>query len=361
MSPYADRLATIVGESMGYDPQDLPFEVPLIDLGLDSLMAVRIKNRVEYEFDIPQLQLQAMRSACLADVEVHRVRGHPPRSARQPRRKRRRRRRTQHRGHQRLHRRATRQDAAAPTGRDPLTGVGWSPLPRRLRPTLRRLRSEEHKRRASDPASRQCPGNPETPAAESISSQEAAAAAAGSDVPPATPPNVSPSASTPVVTKRSAGGIFNKLPVLDEDAAQALTDRLNERTGDIDIEDILDSETIEEMSNASANTSTPQPMSTDSCVTCGWCRTARSPTTPQPEIGFRCCCSIPPVATPPPTRPCSSACPPISRSSASTASKVHWKSVCANIFRESARCSRTARTCSSAGRSAVAWPTVRRS
>ena len=32
-------------------------------------MAVRIKNRVEFEFDIPQLQLQAMRQASLADVE----------------------------------------------------------------------------------------------------------------------------------------------------------------------------------------------------------------------------------------------------------------------------------------------------
>ena len=53
-----------------------------------------------------------------------------------------------------------------------------------------------------------------------------------------------------MVTKRSAGGIFNKLPVLEEEVAQQLTDRLNERTGgDIDLEDILDSETIEEMSD----------------------------------------------------------------------------------------------------------------
>ena len=47
-----------------------------------------------------------------------------------------------------------------------------------------------------------------------------------------------------------AGGIFNKLPVLDEETAQKLTDRLNERTGgEVDIEDVLDSETIEEMSD----------------------------------------------------------------------------------------------------------------
>ena len=42
---------------MGYEPEDLPWEVPLIELGLDSLMAVRIKNRVEYDFDLPPIQL----------------------------------------------------------------------------------------------------------------------------------------------------------------------------------------------------------------------------------------------------------------------------------------------------------------
>ncbi len=64
----ADRLARIVGSSMGYSPDDLPRELPLLDLGLDSLMAVRIKNRVEHEFSIPPLELQAMRDASLNDV-----------------------------------------------------------------------------------------------------------------------------------------------------------------------------------------------------------------------------------------------------------------------------------------------------
>ena len=45
-------------------------------------------------------------------------------------------------------------------------------------------------------------------------------------------------------------GIFNKLPVLSEETAQKLTDKLNERTGgDVDVEDVLDSETIEEMAD----------------------------------------------------------------------------------------------------------------
>ena len=65
-----ERLATIVSESMGYDVSDLPRELPLIDLGLDSLMGMRIKNRVENDFQIPQLQVQALRDASLADVIV---------------------------------------------------------------------------------------------------------------------------------------------------------------------------------------------------------------------------------------------------------------------------------------------------
>ncbi|PRC44194.1 polyketide synthase, partial [Mycobacterium sp. ITM-2017-0098] len=64
-----ERLGTIVGAAMGYEPEDLPWEVPLIELGLDSLMAVRIKNRVEYDFDLPPIQLTAVRDANLYAVE----------------------------------------------------------------------------------------------------------------------------------------------------------------------------------------------------------------------------------------------------------------------------------------------------
>lgn len=39
-----DRLTLIVAESMGYAPEDLPAEIPLMELGLDSLMAVRIRT-----------------------------------------------------------------------------------------------------------------------------------------------------------------------------------------------------------------------------------------------------------------------------------------------------------------------------
>ena len=67
--PSLDRLGAIVGGAMGYEPEDLPWEVPLIELGLDSLMAVRIKNRVEYDFDLPPIQLTAVRDANLYNVE----------------------------------------------------------------------------------------------------------------------------------------------------------------------------------------------------------------------------------------------------------------------------------------------------
>ncbi|MDO4929239.1 MAG: polyketide synthase Pks13 [Corynebacterium sp.] len=65
-----ERLRAIVSESMGYDAEDLPGELPLIDLGLDSLMGMRIKNRIEHDFQIPPLQVQALRDASVADV-VH--------------------------------------------------------------------------------------------------------------------------------------------------------------------------------------------------------------------------------------------------------------------------------------------------
>lgn len=64
----SDRLRAIVSESMGYDIEDLPGELPLIDLGLDSLMGMRIKNRVEHDFDLPPLQVQALRDGSVNEV-----------------------------------------------------------------------------------------------------------------------------------------------------------------------------------------------------------------------------------------------------------------------------------------------------
>ncbi|NMO02976.1 acyltransferase domain-containing protein [Gordonia sp. TBRC 11910] len=232
-----DRLAIIVGESMGYDPEDLPREIALIELGLDSLMAVRIKNRVEYEFDIPQLQLQAMRQATLADIEkfvvfavAHRDQlddlaekaaggGELDTAA--------------------LNAYIDSQNAleAATASASPLVEP-TTPSAEPTTPLVEPVRS------ASDEPSR----NPAPPV--DLQDQAAVAEAAGSDVPPRDAAERLTFGVYAVVTGKSAGGIFNKLPVLDEETAQKLTDRLSERAGgELDIEDVLDSETIEELSD----------------------------------------------------------------------------------------------------------------
>ena len=241
-----DRLAIIVGESMGYDPEDLPREIPLIELGLDSLMAVRIKNRVEYEFDIPQLQLQAMRQANFGDVEkfvqfavTHRDQldtlneqvaagGELDTAALND-----------------YIDEELAKEATAPTPLvEPVPSVERSRDPEPTPPAEPTPLVE----RSRDPEQ----SEPTTPAAEptDLSSQAAVAEAAGSDVPPRDAAERLTFGAYAVVTGKSAGGIFNKLPVLDEETAQKLTDRLNERTGgEVDVEDVLDSETIEELSD----------------------------------------------------------------------------------------------------------------
>ncbi len=233
-----DRLAVIVGESMGYDPEDLPREIALIELGLDSLMAVRIKNRVEYEFDIPQLQLQAMRQANLADVEKfvafavsHRDQLDELTS------------RTTDGGEldtaalNAYIDAAMQEEQQAPTPSEQVEPVASaSEEPSRNPVTDAPESTTQTDTRAPDPVD--------------IHDQAAAAEAAGTDVPPRDAAERLTFGAYAVVTGKSAGGVFNKLPVLDEETAQKLTDRLNERTGgEVDIEDILDSETIEEMSD----------------------------------------------------------------------------------------------------------------
>ncbi len=227
------RLATIVGESMGYDPDDLPREIPLIELGLDSLMAVRIKNRVEYEFDIPQLQLQAMRQANLADV--------------------------------------TKFVTFAVENRDQvdLLAEGAGDGQELDTAALSALIDEANARKAAEvstatpaevstaldqrsEATSRVEATPEAtpqPQKADLTDQSQVAAAAGADVPPRDAAERLTFGAWAVVTGTSAGGVFNKLPVLDEATARKLTDRLNDRTGgDIDLEDVLASETIEELS-----------------------------------------------------------------------------------------------------------------
>ncbi|MGV9709692.1 polyketide synthase Pks13 [Gordonia sp. NPDC003424] len=248
-----DRLAIIVGESMGYDPEDLPREIPLIELGLDSLMAVRIKNRVEFEFDIPQLQLQAMRQANLADVTKFVAYA------------------VEHRDElDDLAENAAgggELDTAALNAyideqnakRDAAPAVEESAEEASPADSTPQVVDEDQSVGDAPQAADTVPPIAEEPAVApaavtkspaDLTDQAAVADAAGADVPPRDAAERLTFGVYAVVTKKSAGGIFNKLPVLEEEVAQQLTDRLNERTGgDIDVEDILDSETIEEMSD----------------------------------------------------------------------------------------------------------------
>ncbi|GAB2919330.1 polyketide synthase Pks13 [Rhodococcus aerolatus] len=68
-----ERLRTIVAEVLGYAPNQLPDDVALVELGLDSMMAVRIKNRVEHELGTPPIVLEMLRGAGLADLQRHLV------------------------------------------------------------------------------------------------------------------------------------------------------------------------------------------------------------------------------------------------------------------------------------------------
>ncbi|MCA1008917.1 acyltransferase domain-containing protein [Rhodococcus hoagii] len=183
-----DRLTIVVAESMGYAPEDLPGEIPLIELGLDSLMAVRIKNRVEYEFDIPQLQLAAVKDASLHDVAKY------LRYAVENR--------------EEVAAMAAQQQSEKDAG-DAVSEVA-APV----------VESEEKAPAESDEV-----GVPPRDAAERLTF-----------------------ASWAVVTGKSAPGIFGTLPILDDESAEKLATRLTERSGgEITVDDVLDAETIEQL------------------------------------------------------------------------------------------------------------------
>ncbi|WP_072689397.1 polyketide synthase Pks13 [Rhodococcus marinonascens] len=195
-----DRLALIVAESMGYAPEDLPAEIALIELGLDSLMAVRIKNRVEYEFGIPQLQVQAVRDANLMEV-----------------------------GKYLRYAVENREEVQA------------------LAETQRAQKEAEEAAEAAE-ADRETEADRDSAAA--VDSKEAFADATGTDVPPRDAAERLTFATWAVVTGESAKGIFNTLPILSDDTAEKLAARLSERAnGDITFDDVLDSTTIEELAN----------------------------------------------------------------------------------------------------------------
>jgi len=275
-----DRLGTIVGAAMGYEPEDLPWEVPLIELGLDSLMAVRIKNRVEYDFDLPPIQLTAVRDANLYAVEKliayaveHRDEvdelaeqqkgrtaeeiaaaqaelmggattvaeleaklaeaGHPIAADAEP-----------------ADEVATAAGTEVPldipppptdpsgpaAGAAPKSDVAAGAAPK------------------SDVAAGAAPKSDVAAgaarAAASILTQEAVTEALGADVPPRDAAERVTFATWAIVTGKSPGGIFNELPSLDAATAEKVAQRLSERAeGTITVEQVTGARTIEDLSS----------------------------------------------------------------------------------------------------------------
>ncbi len=238
------RLGTIVAAAMGYEPEDLPWEVPLIELGLDSLMAVRIKNRVEYDFDLPQIQLTAVRDANLYNVEKlieYAI---------------------EHRGEvEQLHEHQqvqtaeeiARAQAELLQGKAPETPADASE-PAAPAPASETGPETQIPPPPTDPSGPAGPtGNGEQPSlagATEALSQEAVAKALNSDIPPRDAAERVTFATWAVVTGKSAGGIFNTLPKLDEAKAAKMAQRLSERAeGPITAEDVLTSENIEALAD----------------------------------------------------------------------------------------------------------------
>lgn len=259
--PISERLGTIVGSAMGYEPEDLPWEVPLIELGLDSLMAVRIKNRVEYDFDLPPIQLTAVRDANLYAVEklieyaiehrdevdqlaeVQKTQTDEEIAAAQ----------AELMGgattvaelEEMLTKKAAEAEAGAPTETpvDPAAPIETAPI----------------ETAGIVPPPPPPPTNPAGPSAEAKTSaaglaakvltQEAVTEALGADVPPRDAAERVTFATWAIVTGKSPGGIFNELPSISDDVAEKLAARLSERAdGPVTAEQVTSARTIQDLS-----------------------------------------------------------------------------------------------------------------
>lgn len=235
----ADRLGAIVGGAMGYEPEDLPWEVPLIELGLDSLMAVRIKNRVEYDFDLPPIQLTAVRDANLYHVEemityavehrdeVEAIHEHQKTQTAEEIA-------AEQAGLLAEAKKAEGAEAAPPApAAPPASDIPIPPPP-------------------TDPRG---PGakSPAAAAAE-VLNQQAVAEALKADVPPRDAAERVTFATWAIVTGKSPGGIFNPLPGLDDETAAKMAERLSERAdGTITADDVKAAKTVEELATTVRN------------------------------------------------------------------------------------------------------------
>ncbi|MDX1882322.1 polyketide synthase Pks13 [Mycolicibacterium sp. 120270] len=236
-----DRLGTIVGAAMGYEPEDLPWEVPLIELGLDSLMAVRIKNRVEYDFDLPPIQLTAVRDANLYNVEklieyaiehrdeVQDLAEHQ---------------KTQTPEEIAAEKAALMSGANLTTATTPVADPQAEPETQSQPPAS----DVPIPPPPTDPSGPKTDGDKPSAAAlaAQVLTQEAVTEALGADVPPREAAERVTFATWAIVTGKSPGGIFNALPEVDDETAEKIAARLSERAeGTITVEDVKNSPTIE--------------------------------------------------------------------------------------------------------------------
>lgn len=274
----ADRLGAIVGGAMGYEPEDLPWEVPLIELGLDSLMAVRIKNRVEYDFDLPPIQLTAVRDANLYAVEklIHYAIEHRDEVGQLAEAQKGQTAEEIAAAQAELMGGATTvaelearlaeaghpladKDDAKPAAADIATD---SAAAQSAPPTEAALDVPPPPTNPAGPAVPPPPTNPSGPAAAQptqsataaaaeVLNQKAVAEALNSDVPPRDAAERVTFATWAIVTGKSPGGIFNMLPAVTDEQAEKMATRLSERVeGTITADDVKKAQNIEELSTA---------------------------------------------------------------------------------------------------------------
>ncbi|MGP4056354.1 polyketide synthase Pks13 [Mycobacterium sp. 4D054] len=262
-----ERLGTIVGAAMGYEPEDLPWEVPLIELGLDSLMAVRIKNRVEYDFDLPPIQLTAVRDANLYAVEkliAYAVEN-----------------RDQVEELAETQKGQSAEEIAAAQAELMGGATTVAELEAKLAEAGHPIAAEVNAAAiATDAVEAQVPAPPTDPSGPSIPAppsdpsgpvgetatgdkpsaaglaakvltQEAVTEALGADVPPRDAAERVTFATWAIVTGKSPGGIFNELPSIADDVAEKIAQRLSERAeGTITVEQVTSARTIQDLSTA---------------------------------------------------------------------------------------------------------------
>ena len=236
-----ERLAAIVGGAMGYEPEDLPWEVPLIELGLDSLMAVRIKNRVEYDFDLPPIQLTAVRDANLFAVEKlieyaieHRDEVEELAETQKGK---------------------TAEEIAAEQAELMGGASTVAELEARLAEAGHPIATEAEPKIPPPPTDPtgggERPRSTAAAAAARVLTQDAVAEALGADVPPRDAAERVTFATWAIVTGKSPGGIFNELPALDDETATKVAGRLSERAeGVISVDEVKSAKTIEQLATA---------------------------------------------------------------------------------------------------------------